>query len=37
MKFVGLPVSFDGTRPAIRSRPPSLGEHNAQIFKTKEQ
>ena len=37
MKFVGLPVSFDGTRPAIRSRPPSLGEHTEQIFKTKEQ
>jgi len=37
MQFVGLPVSFDGTRPAIRSRPPSLGEHTEQIFKTKEQ
>jgi crotonobetainyl-CoA:carnitine CoA-transferase CaiB-like acyl-CoA transferase len=37
MKFIGLPLSFDGTRPAIRSRPPKLGEHTEQIFKTKEQ
>ncbi len=37
MKFIGLPLSFDGTRPAIRSRPPRLGEHTEQIFKTKEQ
>jgi len=36
MKFIGLPLSFDGTRPAIRSRPPRLGEHTQQIFKTKE-
>ena len=36
MKFVGLPISFDGTRPPIRSRPPGLGEHTQQIFKTKE-
>ena len=36
MKFVGLPISFDGTRPPIRSRPPRLGEHTQQIFKTKE-
>ena len=36
MKFIGLPLSFDGTRPAIRSRPPKLGEHTQQIFKTKE-
>ncbi len=36
MKFVGLPLSFDGARPAIRSRPPRLGEHTKQIFKTKE-
>ena len=36
MKFVGLPISFDGTRPPIRSRPPMLGEHTEQIFKTKE-
>jgi crotonobetainyl-CoA:carnitine CoA-transferase CaiB-like acyl-CoA transferase len=36
MNFVGLPLSFDGVRPAIRSRPPSLGEHTEQILKTKE-
>ncbi len=36
MKFIGLPLSFDGQRPAIRSRPPTLGEHTQQIFKTKE-
>ena len=36
MKFVGLPISFDGTRPAIRSRPPALGEHTEEfIRKTK--
>ena len=36
MKFIGLPISFDGTRPPIRSRPPRLGEHTEQILKTKE-
>ena len=36
MKFLGLPLSFDGTRPAIRSRPPRLGEHTEQILNTKE-
>ena len=36
MKFIGLPLSFDGKRPAIRSRPPALGEHTQQILKTKE-
>lgn len=36
MTFVGLPLSFDGTRPAIRSRPPRLGEHTEGILKTKE-
>ncbi len=36
MKFVGLPISFDGARPPIRSRPPRLGEHTEQILKTKE-
>lgn len=33
MKFIGLPVSFDGERPALRSRPPALGEHTHEIFK----
>jgi crotonobetainyl-CoA:carnitine CoA-transferase CaiB-like acyl-CoA transferase len=36
MKFIGLPLSFDGERPAIRSRPPRLGEHTDTVFKTKE-
>jgi len=34
MKFIGLPLSFDGERPAIRARPPKLGEHTSEIFKT---
>ena len=29
MKFVGLPLSFDGQRPKPVSAPPKLGEHNA--------
>ena len=29
MKFVGLPLSFDGQRPTPVSAPPRLGEHNA--------
>ena len=36
MKFIGLPLSIDGQRPAIRSRPPTLGEHTQQILNTKE-
>jgi crotonobetainyl-CoA:carnitine CoA-transferase CaiB-like acyl-CoA transferase len=32
MKFTGLPVSFDGVRPAIRSKPPALGEHTSLHF-----
>ena len=35
MAFIGLPLSFDGVRPAIRSRPPAIGEHTAEIFKRK--
>ena len=27
MRFVGLPVSLDGRRPSLRTRPPTLGEH----------
>ena len=33
MKFIGLPVSFDGVRPALRRRPPKLGEHTDEFFK----
>lgn len=36
MKFIGLPVSFDGMRPALRSRPPKLGEHTAEFLKKVE-
>ncbi len=32
MKFIGLPVSFDGVRPLLRSRPPAVGEHNDELF-----
>ena len=27
MRFIGLPLSFDGQRPQPRTRPPALGEH----------
>lgn len=30
--FVGLPLSFDGQRPPLRSRAPMLGEHNAEVM-----
>jgi len=36
MKFIGLPLSIDGVRPALRSRPPKLGEHTAEYFKKVE-
>ena len=32
MKFIGLPVSFDGVRPVLRSRPPGLGEHTDELL-----
>ncbi len=32
MKFVGLPLSFDGQRSKPVSAPPRLGEHNALLF-----
>jgi crotonobetainyl-CoA:carnitine CoA-transferase CaiB-like acyl-CoA transferase len=35
MKFIGLPVSFNGGRPALRRRPPKLGEHNDELLKKK--
>ena len=28
LRVVGLPVSFDGERPPVRSRAPALGQHN---------
>jgi crotonobetainyl-CoA:carnitine CoA-transferase CaiB-like acyl-CoA transferase len=30
--LVGLPISFDGARPAPRSGPPALGEATAEIL-----
>jgi crotonobetainyl-CoA:carnitine CoA-transferase CaiB-like acyl-CoA transferase len=32
LELLGLPVSFDGVRPALRKRSPKLGEHNSEIF-----
>jgi crotonobetainyl-CoA:carnitine CoA-transferase CaiB-like acyl-CoA transferase len=32
--LLGLPLSFDGVRPAFRKEPPSLGEHTSEIFDT---
>jgi crotonobetainyl-CoA:carnitine CoA-transferase CaiB-like acyl-CoA transferase len=31
LRIVGLPVSFNGERPPVRHRAPSLGEHNDDI------
>ena len=31
LELMGLPISFDGKRPAIRRAPPSLGEHDREI------
>lgn len=30
--LLGLPVSFDGVRPAFRKAPPTLGAHTSEIF-----
>jgi crotonobetainyl-CoA:carnitine CoA-transferase CaiB-like acyl-CoA transferase len=32
LDLIGLPISFDGARPAIRRPPPRLGEHNDEIL-----
>jgi crotonobetainyl-CoA:carnitine CoA-transferase CaiB-like acyl-CoA transferase len=32
MRFIGLPLSFDGRRSTPRTRPPGLGEHTEQLF-----
>jgi len=34
--LVNLPVSFDGVRPALRSRAPKLGEHAEEFLEKKE-
>ena len=36
MQFIGLPLSFDGIRPAPYSAPPKLGEHTDLIIKKSE-
>lgn len=36
MQLIGLPLSFDGMRPAIRTRPPRLGEHTDEFIKKSE-
>ena len=33
MRFIGLPISFDGVRPKPYAAPPKLGEHSALISK----
>ena len=32
MQLLGLPLSVDGERPAIRSRPPRVGEHTGEFI-----
>ena len=32
LKLVGMPVSFDGVRPAMRNAPPGLGSSDDEIF-----
>lgn len=36
MRFLGLPLSFDGARPKPRSAPPKLGEHNSLLNRSSE-
>ena len=35
MRFIGLPLSFDGVRPKPYAAPPKLGEHTALLSKRK--
>jgi crotonobetainyl-CoA:carnitine CoA-transferase CaiB-like acyl-CoA transferase len=32
LSLVGLPLSFDGVRPPMRSAAPKLGEHNRELL-----
>lgn len=32
LAIIGLPVSFDGMRPAVRRQAPDVGEHNLELF-----
>jgi len=36
MRFLGLPLSFDGVRPTARSAPPKLGEHTELLNRSSE-
>jgi formyl-CoA transferase len=29
--LIGLPLSFDGVRPTIRTAPPAIGQHDADL------
>jgi crotonobetainyl-CoA:carnitine CoA-transferase CaiB-like acyl-CoA transferase len=33
MRFVGVPIRFDGQRPDIRKGPPTLGEHTGEVLR----
>ena len=35
MRFLGLPISFDGVRPKPIAPPPKLGEHTELLLKRK--
>jgi crotonobetainyl-CoA:carnitine CoA-transferase CaiB-like acyl-CoA transferase len=32
LELMGLPISFDGVRPPLRRRAPTVGEHNAEVL-----
>ena len=32
LELMGLPISFDGARPPLRRRAPTVGEHNAELL-----
>ena len=32
LELMSLPISFDGARPPLRRRAPTVGEHNAEIL-----
>ena len=32
LELMSLPISFDGARPPLRRRSPTVGEHNAEVF-----
>jgi crotonobetainyl-CoA:carnitine CoA-transferase CaiB-like acyl-CoA transferase len=32
LELMGLPISFDGARPPLRRRAPTIGEHTAELL-----